>query len=326
MAAPAETRRLVLVTGAAGVMGARLVAGLVDRGFTVRALVLPADPQARRLAGPHVEIVEGDIRKPETLAPACAGVHTVFHLAAVIIAHDRAVFTSVNRDGTANVVAAAVAAGVQHLIYVSSASVTYPRLTLYGRSKLDAEELVRAAGLPFTIVRPTLVYDEAGGQEFRMFLAYLRRFPVVPFIGPGLAKKQPVFSGDVVAGLLAIAGNATTHGKTYNLSGGEAIGIAELARLMLSHHGGSRPFLHLPVWPCRAAAWLLRHLMADPPLSPYTIAAMLNDADLDHGAATADLGYRPLGVREGFARCFPATSPVVDSVVVVEPKPKGAAT
>src|SRR5205814_8506476 len=126
-----------------------------------------------------------------------------------------------------------------------------------------------------------VLYVEGGGQAFRLFLDYLRRFPVVPFVGPGRAKKRPVFSGDVVDGLARIAGNPRTHGKTSNLSGGEAIAIGELARLLLAHHGLLKPFLHLPVPLCRAVAAGMGALLDDPPLNHYTIAGMINDADLD---------------------------------------------
>jgi nucleoside-diphosphate-sugar epimerase len=294
----------VLVTGAAGVMGSRLVRLLAEKGWQVRGLVMPGDPLRTRIED-SCEIVEGDLGDPAALARACQGVELVYHLAAVILSPDPGIFMRVNRDGTARVVEAAVAAGVQHLVYASSASVVYPRRTRYAQSKLEAEEIVkRATGLRHTIVRPTLVYDEGGGQEFRLFLDYLRRFPVVPFVGPGKARKRPVFSGDVVDGLLRIAGNPRAHGKTYNLSGGEAIPIGEMARLMLEHHGLKKPFLHLPVPLCRAVAAGMGALLDDPPLNHYTIAGMINDADLDPSEAMRDLGYAPRGVRDGFAHCF----------------------
>jgi NADH dehydrogenase len=301
--------RRVLVTGAAGVLGSRLVRRLASSGWQVRGLVMPGDPLRTRIED-VAEIVEGDLGDPEALARAAAGVELVYHLAAVILSADPTIFARVNRDGTAHVVKAALGAGVRHLVYVSSASVVYPRRTLYAQSKLEAEEIVKAAtGLQHTIVRPTLVYDEAGGQEFRLFLDYLRRFPVVPFVGPGHALKRPVFSGDVVEGLALIAGNPLASGKTYNLSGGEAISIAEMARLMLRHHGIEKRFLHLPVPLCKAIASGMAAVLRDPPLNHYTISGLTNDADLDPGEAMRDLGYRPLGVHAGFARCFPQRSP-----------------
>lgn len=295
---------LALVTGAAGVMGARLTQRLRQAGWQVRALVLPNDPLRSRVH-PSCEVREGNVTEPSTLAGLCDGVDVVFHLAAVIISHDKTAFSRVNRDGTASLVGEAQRASVPHFVYVSSASVVYPRRTPYAESKLEAERLVASSGLPFTIVRPTLVYEAGGGQELMMYLAYLRRFPVVPFIGPGRARKRPVWSEDLVDGLARIAGAPVALGKTYNLSGAETISMRELAELLLLHHDRPRPFLHLPVWLCRAAAAVLPALMARPPLTSSAIAGVVNDADLDPAEAMNDLGYAPLGVRAGFLRCFP---------------------
>jgi NADH dehydrogenase len=301
----------VLVTGAAGAMGARLVRGLLEAGWTVRALVLPGDPLRSRLQGLGCDIREGDVAAPESLQYICDGIDVVYHLAAVIISHDDSVFRRVNHRGTANMVAAAAGARVRHFIYVSSASVMYPRRTLYAESKLMAEGLVRAEpALKSTIVRPTLSYDEHGGQEFLMFLDYLRAFPIVPFIGSGKALKRPVWTGDIVDGLLRLPNNPVTYGKTYNFSGGEAISMLELARLMLRHHSGQRRLIvPVPVPLCRALALVLRWTMARPFLTMNAIAGVIHDADLDPTEATADLGYKPIGVREGFQKCFPIARP-----------------
>ena len=298
--------RVVLVTGAAGEVGKGLCRQLADAGWSVRALVLARDPLRARLEGLGFDLREGDIRDPASLAPAAAGVDTVLHLAAVILARDPRVFESVNHQGTANMVAAAAAAGARHFVYVSSASVVYPRLTPYGQSKLSAEQSVKSERrLAHTIVRPTLVYDETGGgQEFRIFCDHLRRFPVVPFIGDGASRKRPVHAADVAGALVRIVGNPVAFGKTYNLSGGESITLDELARLVMQLRGEGRPILHLPVPLCRALAKILSFTMKDPPLTNYSIAGFINDADLDPTAAIAEIGYHPRGVRAGLAGCF----------------------
>lgn len=297
---------IALVTGAGGVMGQRLVRGLVERGFRPRCLVLPGDPSGPELARIGAEIREGNLEDPASLAGLCDGVHTVYHLAAIIISHDPDVFRRVNLEGTERMVALARAANVRHFIYVSSASVTYPKRTPYAESKLQAEHAVtRERSFHYTIVRPTLVYDRVGGQEFAMFRSYLERFPVVPFIGEGSALKRPVWAGDVVDGLLRLADNPKSYGKLYNFSGSEPISILELSRLILRHRGKSRRFLHLPVPVCSALARGAGLVMKRPPLTPSVIAGIVNDANLDPADACADLGYRPLGVREGFERFFP---------------------
>lgn len=295
---------IALVTGAAGVMGARLCARLRKAGFDVRALVLPADPLRSRLDGLGCDIREGNVADAASLRDVCEGVELVYHLAAVIISHDPSVFRIVNQDGTGNLVAEAKRSGVRQFVYVSSASVTYPKRTPYANSKFAAEELVRGSGVPFTIVRPTLVYEQGGGQEIMMFLAYLRRFPVVPFIGAGGALKRPVWSEDVVGGLMLLAGASVAVGKTYNFSGGEPISMRELAELLLEHHDHPRPFVSIPVWACHALAAVLALCMKRPPLTSSAIAGIVNDANLDPNEAMNELGYAPLGVRAGFRKCF----------------------
>jgi nucleoside-diphosphate-sugar epimerase len=302
---------VVLVTGAAGVMGARMCAGLRRAGFEVRALVLPGDPLRSRLDGLGCTLLEGNVADAESLRAACDGVDLVYHLAAVIISHDPGVFERVNHQGTANVVAEAKRSGVRHFVYVSSASVTYPKRTRYAESKLAAEEVVRGSGVPFTIVRPTLVYEQGGGQEIMMFLDYLRRFPIVPFIGTGAALKRPVWSEDVVDGLLRLAGASVALGKTYNFSGGEPISMRELAELLLAHHDHPRSFVSIPVWACRALAVVLGACMKRPPLTASAIAGVVNDANLDPSEAMHDLGYAPLGVRAGFRMCFASGAEVL---------------
>ena len=286
-------------------LGARLVRALVDRGLRVRGLSPVGDPGRARLDGTGCEIVEGDVRSAASVPGLFDDVSTVYHLAAVILSPDPAIYDSVNRRGTAQMVEGAARAGVRHFIYASSASVTYPQLTRYAESKLVGEALVKSEHrFQHTIVRPTLVYDEGGGQEFMLFLRYLQRLPAVPFIGAGSAWKRPVWAGDVVTGLAAIAENPKCHGKTYNLSGGGRIRMIDLARLMLSSHDQRRLFVHLPVGLARLIARGLQLVMKDPPLTTQAIAGIVNDADLPPDEAERDFGYHPLGVEAGFARCF----------------------
>lgn len=294
--------RLVLVTGGAGVMGRRLCKGLAARGFRVRVL----DRPGTKVEGVPVDLRHGDVTDPSSLKGLFDGVHTVYHLAAVILPPSPDFFRTVNVQGTRNVLEASIDAGVQHFVLVSSASVVYPHTTAYSRSKRECERMVREQDrVPWTIIRPTLVYDENGGEEFMRFLDYLKRFPVVPFIGRGQAKKSPVHTESIMEGLIAIAGNERTHGKVYGFSGGEVISIWDLGKLMLKHQGIRKPFLPIPVWLCRAMAFVMERTMKNPPLTWQMVAGILQDADLDHSQATEDIGYEPMGVHEGLQKTWP---------------------
>ena len=302
---------MILVTGGAGVMGSRLVRRLVEGGDRVRALVLPGDPRAGRLRGVRCEIAFGDVTDLASLEGPMRGVETVFHLAAVIISREPEAFRSVNVEGTRNVVDAAASARARHFVYVSSASVVYNCQTDYSRSKMAAEEIVRSqSGMEHTIVRPTLVYDRTGGQEIEMLCAYLRRLPVVPFVGSGRAVKRPVFAGDIIAGLARIAGDDGTYGKTYNFSGGEAISMMDLARLLVRQMRLRRVIVPVPEMLWRAALPLLGLVVGSKALARQILAGFTQDADLDNSSARRDLGYEPLAAGVGIRRYFhrgPAT-------------------
>jgi len=300
---------MILVSGASGTVGVRLVRGLLGKGHQVRALVLPDDPLRSRCEDCGCEIVSGDITRAETLAGVFDGITTVYHLAAIILSNDPEVFSRINVLGTQNMLAGARCAAVEHFIYVSSASVVYPQTTPYSRSKRECERLVKTGqGLNYTIVRPTLVYEDQGGQEFVLFLDYLKKFPIVPFIGSGQAKKRPVHVDDLIDGLLKLAGCRQSYNQSYNLCGAEEISIIELAHLMLKHNGMKKPFISIPVPLCKLIALGLRAIMKDPPLTLSAIAGITQDASLDSSSAQRDLGYQPIGVREGFKKCFPIES------------------
>jgi NADH dehydrogenase len=290
--------RTILVTGAAGEIGSRLCRRLLADGHQVRALVLPNDPFVQRLPA-GVEVRTGDITRAPSLAGTCDGADVVFHLAAVLLGESAAAFRAVNVEGTRNLVEAASKAKVGHFVHVSSASVVYPRSTHYSRSKREGEEVVRAAALPFTIIRPTLVYDHGGGLEFKMYAEYVRRFPVVPLIAGGKARKRPVHVDDLLSGFAAVAGNPIAHGKTYNLSGGETVTLRELAELMLAREGLHKPMVSIPAALCEVVGRAWGVFKRCPLLMEHTLAGMFQDADLDPSEAMRDLGYAPKGVRAG---------------------------
>jgi nucleoside-diphosphate-sugar epimerase len=296
---------MILVTGGLGVMGSTLVKGLVDRGFAVRVLD-NSDRFRSRLDGYNVDVRIGDITRPETLSGCFDGIETVYHLAAVLIVYDPTLFQKINVEGTRNVIDASIKAGVSHFILVSSASVTYQFTTPYSLSKRETERMIKEqTAMNWTVVRPTLAYNENGGEEFNMFLAYLRKYPVVPFIGAGRALKRPVHCDDLMKGFLAIAGNAKTYGKTYAFSGGEAIAIRDMAKLMLKHVGQEKPLITIPIPICRLIAFFAEKFQKKPILTWNAIAGVMQDANLDNSEARVDLDYQPVSFREGLQKAYP---------------------
>jgi nucleoside-diphosphate-sugar epimerase len=297
---------MILVTGGSGAMGSVLVHKLREKGEKLRACVLPGDPFVSRIENACEDIRYADITNKSGIEGICDGVTTVYHLAAVIISRDEGAFQRINVEGTRNIIEEAQRANVGHFIHVSSASVTYRHPTPYSLSKRKAEDLVKSSGIPYTIARPTLVYGKTGGLEFDRYLDYLKKFPIVPFIGNGAALKRPVFVDDVIAGLVALFQRKEAYGKIYNFSGKEAINMLDFSRLclMLLNMPNKR-IVHLPVWLCMLIARIAKALMKDPPLKWQVIAGIIQDANLDPGLAIAEIGYRPRGVTECLPKCFP---------------------
>jgi NADH dehydrogenase len=296
----------VLVTGGAGVMGRRLSLALRNRGYPVRVLALPDDAHADALATFGIRVFPGDVTRPETLPPALEGVSIVYHLAALLFApRDPALFRKVNAEGTAQLVRASEAAGVVHFIHVSSISVLYPWSNAYAASKLQSEAAVKASRLAFTIVRPSLAYEDGGAAEFMRFVEHLRRLPIVFLPRGGRALKNPVHVEDLVEGFLALPGNPRALGRTYHLTGGEAVTLREMARLLLAHMGRPKPIVGFPLWlgfllAVAARAWSRlsgRHSA----VTVQSLTGLVQDAAPRDPDAARDLGYRPRSFREGIA-------------------------
>jgi NADH dehydrogenase len=298
--------RRFLITGGTGTIGSALVKNLIARGHAVRVLTLPNDPNASHSDGNGVEIVYGDISNPEEVNGICDGIDTVIHLAAVILSRDEDVFDRVNVTGTRYLLLDARNTGVSHFIYISSASVNYRKMTPYSRSKRIAERYVKESAVPWTIIRPTLVYGPTGGMEFDIFLEKLMAYPIVPVIGKGKALKRPVYIDDLVDGIIKAAAFEHGAGKIYNLSGGSAISMFEMTRLCLTLLGREdKIIVRIPFMACWLLAQLMEKFLKNPPLSWNMIAGATQRADIDPYDAIIELGYNPIPFEKKIGDCFP---------------------
>lgn len=282
----------ILITGGAGIVGARLSKRFLAMGHSVRVLTLPGQGESRRLPG-EVEIFYGDIRQPDSLLAAFQNVDTVCHLAAVILARKKENFEKINLEGTRNVLLAAKSAGVKRFLFVSSISVTYPDLTDYGFSKLRAESLVQDMGIPFTIVRPTLVVEKTGGAEYMLFVKYLEKMPLVFLPGKGKCLKRPVRTEDLVEGIALAATSPAAVGKTYALAGSKVLSLFDMAKISMERGGIQKKIHGVPLWLCHFLALLKQFLLPGSVSAKQALAGFRYDAAPEIADAEKDLGYRP---------------------------------
>lgn len=295
---------MLFLTGASGYVGMRVGAHLAGRGRRLRSLVLPGDPVDPAGAFP-TEVVRGDVTRPDTFAACGEGITAVVHAAAAMPPAAPALMREVNVGGTANVLDCARRWKVRRFVYLSAVSAVYVDKTAYGASKAEAEALVARSGLDYTILRLTMVYGPDGGLHFRKLVSLLHRVPLVsPVPGPGTARLQPVFIGDVVQAVDVALASPMARGKAYNVSGGTVVRFRDLIDRILAAEGLRRRRLHVPLALCRAGAAVLS--LAVPPsfFSPEALLGLSQDADLDHSQFREECGYSPLSLDEGLARAL----------------------
>ena len=155
-----------------------------------------------------------------------------------------------------------------------------------------------ANGVAWTILRPTLIYDEGRDGNVSRLAALIRRFGVLPVSGRGDGRRQPVHARDLALGAMAAAGSGAARGKAYDLPGGETLTYREMAGRLFDSLNKKRLIISLP-----AGLWALAFRLARP-LLPGATAAMGRrmDADLtfDVGPAARDFGWAPRPFRPKF--------------------------
>ena len=230
---------LVLVTGATGFCGRPLVRELTAARYAVRAFVRrpPAEPWA------SVEIVMGDLSNLIDWAPLLEGVDAVVHLAAITASEQvtESDYERINHRATEALACAAKVAGVGRFVFVSSVSaqsgsaaarplseIDDPRpQNAYGRSKLAAERAVRASGVPFTILRPVMIYGDAP----RGYLTTLARLAATPFPLPfGAFRNRRSLLGmeNFVSAVRFVLRTPATEGATFLVADPNPVTLPEI--------------------------------------------------------------------------------------------------
>ena len=232
-----EADATVLVTGASGRIGERVLGALDARDLRARALI------HERPAPAAAEQVRGDLRDPDSLRRAAEGADAVLHMAATTHARRAARYREVNRDGTAALVEAARGAGTGRFVYVSTRAIALEGGP-YGRSKREAEELVEASGLDHVIVRLPEVAGTGGSEGVDGVIDRARRGLPIPVVGAGELPICPIHV-DAAAEAIASALVAPVAGRTFTLAG-ECVSEREFAEACIRATGSSSRVVQVP--------------------------------------------------------------------------------
>jgi nucleoside-diphosphate-sugar epimerase len=267
--------RVVFLTGRTGFIGTRFAAQATNRAFRARSLV-----RGRSALAAHEDAVVGDLRAPDSYRDALRGCDTVVHLAAVTGKASPEDYFATNVDGTRALVDACTSAGVRRIVYVSSIAATYRDKSAYpyARSKEAAEQIVRASGLDYVIVRPTIVLGSDSPIWKR--LRALATLTVVPVPGGGSVRIQPIHVDDVAAFLCAMAAAPALPGRAIDLGGPDVMTFEEFLVLIHRVVRGDRPWtVHLRVrWFIRLLSGVERWVGPILPISAGQLSAFVNES------------------------------------------------
>jgi len=287
----------VFVTGATGFVGRTVIQALRAEGYVVRCLVRRgSEPDLRGVEA--IERVEGDVLSRQTLEEGMAGCDAVVHLVGIIREHvpTNTTFYRVHVQGTGNVVAAAASVGVRRYIHMSALGAREGARSRYHQTKWAAEEAVHACSLPWTIVRPSVIYGR--GDGFVSLLVWVvRRLPVVPLIVGG--RLQPVPVEQVAQGVARALSRPSAVKQTYEVGGPDRVTLGELVDLIGKVLGRRRILkFNVPrgvVW----AATRVLHRLPYFPLTPDQLLMLEEDNVCDPAPFFSTFGLAPLPLATG---------------------------
>ncbi len=323
-------RAPALVTGASGMIGGEVAAQLAAAGHRVRCLLRPSSgPPAS--GHRNIEVQRADLTDRAALAAALRDVQLVFHVAGYLhsgapfsAGEDYTPYRAANVELTERMLAASAGAGVRRFVFASTTGVYRPGaaspigedsplapMSAYGRSKVEAEGLVReygARGLGFTIVRPSATYGP-GDRHFLPVALAMARMRYVPLVDGGRHLVDFGFVSDVARLMVQAAAAPAAAGATYNAASGQPQPLRSLFEVHAQITGEpASPILSVPAGLCRALGPLLQvavRLFA-PGMSAMVTRDALDylsrDVSYDMSRAYDDFGFRPeIDFRAGLA-------------------------
>lgn len=299
MTARSNFDTLVTVYGGSGFLGRHVVRALAKRDYRIRVAVRRPDlafhlqPLGR--VG-QIHAVQANLRDPASVEVAARGARVLINLVGLLKESGRQRFDSIHSFGAEQVALAASAHGAR-MVHVSAIGADENSPAAYARSKAVAERLVLAAQPQAVVMRPSILFGPED-DFFNRFAALARMSPVLPLIGGGHTKFQPVFAGDVAKAIADAADGKLRASTIYELGGPDVYTFKELMQYILATIERRRLLVPLPFFAAKFKAMFLQFAPAPLTLTPGQVE-MLRADNIVSGVAIADkrtfagIGIRP---------------------------------
>jgi uncharacterized protein YbjT (DUF2867 family) len=287
----------IFISGGTGFVGGHVCRALRERGHEVRLLV--HSRRGTREGG--VEYIEGDVARLESFAVEVSGCDAVINLVGIIreFPSRGITFERLHVQATANMLEAARRAGVGRFLQMSALGARPSAVSAYHQTKWRAEEAVRGSGVQWTIFRPSLIFGPHDAF-INMLAAQLRLAPVMPVIGSGSYRLQPIHADDVARCFALALEMPETVGQMYELCGNDRLSYEALLDMIAVTMGRPAPLKpHIPLVLMKAIIPVMQKI----PQFPITMdqLQMLLEENIGGSEWQKVFGFEPRGLQEGIA-------------------------
>ncbi len=296
----------IFLTGATGFVGKHMLPRLLREGHDVRALLRGPEGQTGRLASfgempqgwkDKVSFARSDVVSGAGLEAGMQGCDAVIHLVGIIIEKGGNTFEAVHHIGTSNAVQAAKRAGIKRFVHMSALGARPDGVSTYQTSKWKGEEEVRGAGIPYCILRPSLIFGPGDGFVTQM-MDTMRKAPLLrPVPGSGNPKFRPVFVDDVTACFArALSADAATN-QTIELGGADELSLNDVLREIARCAGIRKPAVHIPLPLMFLGAAVAQTLLSNPPVTVDQLRMLREGSTCDIEPMKRIFGIQPAGFK-----------------------------
>jgi uncharacterized protein YbjT (DUF2867 family) len=292
-----NNRALVTIYGGSGFIGRHVVSALAKTGARMRIAVRRPElaGHLQPLGGVgQINAVQANVRYPESLLAAAQGADAVVNLVGILFPTGKQTFHAVQDEGAAHVAEIAREAGAQALVHVSAIGADAESRSAYARSKARGEAAVKEVFPDAVILRPSVVFGPED-DFFNRFAALARLSPVLPLIGGGKTKLEPVFVGDVAKAVLAGLTGRAKAGAPYELGGPEVLSLKQVMERVLTYSMRKRLLVPLPFWLAKLQAAFLQ-LLPNPLLTIDQVRLLQTDNAVSESAKRSGRNLEALGI------------------------------
>ena len=288
MAITLNNRALVTIYGGSGFLGRHVVRAIARTGARMRIAVRRPEltGHLQPLGGVgQIVPVQANVRFPDSLLAAAEDADAVVNLVGILFGTGKQTFKAVQDEGARHVAEAAKAVGARALVHVSAIGADPNSKSIYARTKAAGEAAVMETFPGAVIFRPSVVFGPED-EFFNRFAALARISPVLPLIGGGRTKFQPVFVGDVAQAMVAALEGRASESAPYELGGPQIMTMREVMERVLAYTMRSRPLAPVPFWFAKLQGTFLQWL-PKPPLTVDQVRLLQTDNVVSEAAIKA---------------------------------------